>query len=158
MSTGSFEKWLPPPPGWIKINSNAATITKARTGLGWVARDHEGRILEVGVKRLKTQMSAEIAEAAAARWAIQCASERSWDRLIIESDAKGLISKLHSGCKGRAYVDLLVDDIRSFLPCFRFLYASHVKRLGNTVAHFVARMCPEDGKCSVFRGTVPCNI
>ena len=55
-------------------------------------------------------------------------------------------------------MDLLVDDIRSFLPCFSFLYASHVKRIGNTVAHFVAKMCPEDGKCSVFRGIVPCNI
>jgi len=83
MSTRSFEKWVPPPPGWIKVNSDAAIIKEVRIGLGWVACDHEGRILEAGVKRLKTQMSAEIAEAAAARWAIQIASERTWDRVII---------------------------------------------------------------------------
>jgi len=97
--TGSFEKWVPPPPEWLKVNSDAATITEVGTGLVWVARDHKGRILEAGVERLKMQMSPEITEATAARWAIQWASERSWDRLIIESDAKGLISKLYSGNK-----------------------------------------------------------
>ena len=70
MSTGSFEQWAPPPPGWIKLNSDAAIVKEVSTGLGWVAHDHKGRILEVRFKCLKTQMSAEITEAEATRWAI----------------------------------------------------------------------------------------
>jgi len=64
MSTGSFKKWAPPPPGWIKVNSDAAIIKEVGIGLVWIARDHEGRILEVGVKRLKTQLSKGVVEAA----------------------------------------------------------------------------------------------
>jgi len=45
LSTSSFEKWHPPSPGWIKINIDAAIIKGMGTGLGWVARDCEGKVL-----------------------------------------------------------------------------------------------------------------
>uniref|UniRef100_A0A7C9EA03 RNase H type-1 domain-containing protein n=1 Tax=Opuntia streptacantha TaxID=393608 RepID=A0A7C9EA03_OPUST len=48
-STFSFEKWQPPPSGWIKINTDAAIIKGVGTGLGWVARDCEGKVLVAGV-------------------------------------------------------------------------------------------------------------
>ena len=51
---------VPPLPGWIKVNYKEVSF-----GLGWTAREHEARILEVGVKILKAQMSTEIGKAKA---------------------------------------------------------------------------------------------
>jgi len=44
----SFDKWYPPPLGWVKINTDAAIFRELGVGLGWVACDHHGRILEMG--------------------------------------------------------------------------------------------------------------
>ena len=78
--------------------------------------------------------------------------------MIIGSDAKGLISKLQSRQKGRAHVDQLIDDMRSFLPCFRFPYASHVKRGGINVGHLMAGLSPDEGRCNLFGSIIPCSV
>ena len=140
----SFNKWYPPPPSWLKINIDAAILRDFGVGLGWVARDHHGNIVKMGVKRIKASWGADLAEVDAAKVALSHASKTGWSHVILESNALGFIARLQSGFRGEAYIDILLDDIRSLVPCFRSLMSSHVKRLGNTVAHLVTRMSASD--------------
>ena len=152
----SFDKWYPPPPlGWVKINTDATIFRELGVGLGWVARDHHRRILEMGVKRRKEAWDATVAEAIAARVALSHVSARRWGNVILELDALGLIERLQSGSRGEAYLDVLLEDIRSLVPSFRSLMSSHVKRAGNTVAHLVARMSPTNGDEQIWNSSFP---
>ena len=153
--SSSFDKWFPPPPEWLKVNTDAAVLRDLGVGFGWVALDHHGNVVEMGVKRIKVPWYAELAEVDAVRFALSHASMRGWNHVILESDAFDFIARLKSGSRGEAYVDVLLDDIRSLVPCFRSIKFSHVKRVGNTIAHLVARMSPLDGFKQIWSSSFP---
>jgi len=154
----SFEHWVPPPSGWVKLNCDAAILDGVGTGIGWVARDDQGHIIEAAVWRCNAMKPPDIAEAEAARWALQQAVNRRWRQVVIESDSLGLISKLQIGKRGRSYLDIILDDISSLLPCFDSLLSSHVKRAGNVVAHCMARFDPGVRRFKIFRLDIPICI
>ena len=66
----SFEHWVPPPSGWVKLNCDAAILDGVGTGIGWVARDDQGHIVEAAVQGCKVMKPPDIAEAEAALWAL----------------------------------------------------------------------------------------
>jgi len=68
-----------------------------------------------------------MAEFDATRFALSHASKRDWSYVILESDALGLIAGLRSASRGEAYIDVILDDIRSLVPCFCSQMLSHVK-------------------------------
>jgi len=154
----SLEQWTPPPIGWIKINTDATLPHTGCASLGWVARHSNGNIIGMGVKRLCAPRIPDLAEAEAMRFALLCAQEAIWRYVICESDALSLISRLQSGSKGRAPSDLVLDDIRNLVSSFSSLLPSHVKRLGNTVAHFVARLPPNGGDVQVCKSHFPTSV
>jgi len=45
----SFEYWVPIPSGWVKLNSDAVILNGVGIGLGWVARDDQGHILDATI-------------------------------------------------------------------------------------------------------------
>ena len=145
----------PRPPGWFKVNTDPAILGDLGVGLGWVARDHHGNIVEMGVRRIKVSWGAQLAEVYAARVALSHASARGWSNVILESNALGLIERLQLGSQGEAYLDVLLKDIRSLVPSFRSLMSGHVKRAGNTVAHLVARMSPTNGDEQIWNSSFP---
>lgn len=56
-----------------------------------------------------------------------------------------LISALSKNSFGLTPYDLLLDDIKSYQTNFSSFSCCHVKRDGNTVAPFVARINPPNG-------------
>jgi len=100
----------------------------------------------------------DIAEAEAARWALQHAASRRWRQVMIESDSLGLISKLQTGKRGRSYLDIILDDISSLFPCFDSLLSSHIKRDGNVVAPCMARFDLGIRRFKIFCHDIPVCI
>ena len=154
----SLEHWSPPPVDWIKINTDAAILPNGCANLGWVARDSNGHIIGMGVKRLYAPRTPDLAEAEAMGFALLCAQEKSWRYVICESDALSIISRLQSGSKWRVPSDLVLDDIRNLASCFSSLLSNHVKRCGNTVAHLVARLPPIGGDVQVYNSNFPTSV
>ena len=154
----SLEQWTPPPSGWIKLNTDAALPHNGCAGLGWVARDSNGIIVGMGMKRLCAPRSLDLGEAEAMGFALLCAPEARWRYVICESDALSLISRLHSGSQGRAPSDLVLDNIRNLVSSFSSLLPSHVNRVGNTVAHFVASLPPNWGAVQVCKSNFPPSV
>ena len=78
--------------------------------------------------------------------------------MILELDASSLTTRLRSRSQGGAYIDIILDDIRSLIPCLYSLMSSHVKRVGNSIAHLIARMCLLNGMkhiwCSDFSSSL----
>lgn len=52
-------------------------------------------------------------------------------------------------------MDPIVEDISVLSRCFVSFNVFHVKRVGNCVAYFVARLFPLDGRKKVFVDSFP---
>ena len=87
-------------------------------------------------------MVSSLAEAMAARLGVVLAQCK---RLELECDAYNLSKAMSLKTVGRAPIDLIVEDICSIGSCFVNFSISHVKRGGNTIAHLVARLNPDNG-------------
>jgi len=113
--------------------------------LGFVVRNEWGEILLMGVWRVPAKWGVEEAEAATILYGLTRTLKANYDRIVLESDSLRLISRLHYEKRGLAAVDLILENIRAkIISCSSFL-DGHVKRGGNTVAHLIARLCPENG-------------
>ena len=86
--------WPPPPPGWIKINIDAA-LSSSKVSLAVLTRDHN----EVSIKawaRISKNLSPIQVEAKALLWAVKLAKREPWYCIIFEGDAKGVFDSLIS--------------------------------------------------------------
>lgn len=77
----------------------------------------------------------DVAEAFAARHAMQVSLEAGMNRLILESDCLKLISHLKRGVIKRSSFGFLVADILDLASRCLSFSCKHVKRVGNQVAH-----------------------
>jgi len=66
--------------------------------------------------------STETVEYETARFALMCAKQRGWKKVVIESDSLGLISRLQSGRRGHTYLDIILENIRNLVPLFESLW------------------------------------
>ncbi|XP_024014255.1 uncharacterized protein LOC112088198 [Eutrema salsugineum] len=68
-------RWSPPQDGWFKCNVDAAWKKELNQyGIGWVLRDHQGRVLWMGVRAILKLKTVLDVEAEAIRWAVVCVS------------------------------------------------------------------------------------
>ena len=82
-------------------------------------------------------------------------------RVIVESDASSIMAKLNHPSPDRSYIGLALQDIRNLVPRFTSLQSRFVRRLGNSVAHFMAHMYIPVGVEQVFTDAYPldlCNL
>ncbi|KAF9597040.1 hypothetical protein IFM89_015195 [Coptis chinensis] len=99
--------WVNSPPGWVKINFDAAFVnTGTYATLDVVGRDREGRILGACSKKMKPTTSTE-AKLLAAELAVEFALLQQWKDIIFEGDAMEVVE----ACKHRANNILLERTI-----------------------------------------------
>ncbi|XP_074302863.1 uncharacterized protein LOC141636938 [Silene latifolia] len=147
--------WTPPRAGTFKINTDAHLMGNGEVGLGAVARDMAGTIIWVGSKRVLAEWEVEVAEARAAIFGLEVALARGMANITLESDALNLVKAVKNPEIARTPFGLCVEDLRISLNLFSSSNVSHVKRGGNTVAHFIARMCETEGDEIVLGSDFP---
>ena len=86
--------WVLPPPGWIKVNVDAAW-TSAKAALVVVARDSHGSFCSIWA-RTSSHRSPLLAEAEALLWAVSIAKREKWSHVLFEGDSKIYINALCS--------------------------------------------------------------
>ncbi|KAK9715987.1 hypothetical protein RND81_06G204000 [Saponaria officinalis] len=133
--------WIRPQAGIIKINTDAAIFEDDEIGSGFVCRDENGRVVRVGSKRVKARWHPEIAEAKAIEFGLAMAKEADMDCVVLESDSLSVVSAVQKRSLSRCPLGLCIYDICLLLDSFMSSSCLHVKRGGNTVAHYVARLC-----------------
>ncbi|KAL0337722.1 UNVERIFIED_CONTAM: putative mitochondrial protein [Sesamum calycinum] len=91
--------------------------------------------------RLDRGGSTEVVEAYAAREAVRLACQQRWSKVVIEGDCLSLLNKISNTCLD-SMVSPLVLDIRSLAAQVESVTFSFVRRLGNSVADFLACISP----------------
>lgn len=134
------EGWQPPKEGMIKLNSDAAVFPDGRVGCGGVMRDYRGAVLGTTCLVVEGYYDIDVAEAFAARQAMQVSLDGGMNRLIMESDCLKLISHLKRGVIESSSFGFLVADILDLSKQCLFFSCQHVKRVGNQVAHKLAHI------------------
>ncbi|KAL0340131.1 UNVERIFIED_CONTAM: hypothetical protein Sradi_4529900 [Sesamum radiatum] len=140
VSSSSSAVWIAPSANCVKINFDGAVFAaEGAIGVGIVARDSQGRCMAWLSHRVFRAGSGEMAEAWAAREAIQLAVRKGWRKVVIEGDCASLIRKLADGTRDSSLVDPVVVDILKYAVNFHPCLFSWVKRSGNAVAHHLAQ-------------------
>ncbi|XP_021744188.1 uncharacterized protein LOC110710224 [Chenopodium quinoa] len=129
----SSSKWVAPPAGKVKLNSDASLSDEGWDGLGVVARDHNGT-----VRRIRAWCPLEIAEGKALLLAVKLAQQYGYEDVILESDSLVLINRFSKALV--FYFDCVLDDLLSLSSLFKSFLWSHVKRDDNYVAHHLAKL------------------
>ena len=82
-------RWSPPAENLYKANFDSALFEHLGfAGLGVVVRDDRGNVLAALRQKIALPQSVEMAEALAAKRAVQLASEMSFLRVMVEGDCK----------------------------------------------------------------------
>ncbi|KAL0427311.1 UNVERIFIED_CONTAM: hypothetical protein Slati_2905900 [Sesamum latifolium] len=139
-TTSVSSSWRPPEHGFVKINYDAALfLDTGDFGIGIIARDHNGNCLAWHSQRLHRTISPEIAEAWAARAAVELGCRSNWDKIVIEGDCANLVKQLVTHEGYTSSTEVIIRDIFALCPRFLSSSSSLVRRQGNCVAHFIAR-------------------
>ncbi|KAL0459228.1 UNVERIFIED_CONTAM: hypothetical protein Slati_0550000 [Sesamum latifolium] len=86
-------RWSSPCPGWIKINFDGAVLDGGSAlGVGVLARDPDGTCLAWQSTHFEWPGAAIVAEAYAAREAIQLAWHRGWRSVVLKETASHLLT------------------------------------------------------------------
>ncbi|XP_057248279.1 uncharacterized protein LOC125493714 [Beta vulgaris subsp. vulgaris] len=154
----SRARWVAPSEGCFRLNTDAAMLADGIVGVGAVVRDSTGKVLLVAVRRFRARWSVALAEAMGARFGMEMAKRFGYGSIELECDASNIPKAIAKKSFGRSPTDLVLEDISilgNSLSSFSFL---HVKRSGNTVAHFIARLYPADGVQHVYVSDFPQGV
>ncbi|XP_021722372.1 uncharacterized protein LOC110689847 [Chenopodium quinoa] len=135
----SASLWSLPPAGVVKLNVDAHIREGIGVQFGVLIRDNHGGLLAAAVKHCEARWSPDMAEAGAMRYGVELARRLGFEKVVLESDALTTVRAIQTRQVGAAPIFLLFDDVLKMSNDFSFFSCNHVKRTGNTVAHFVAR-------------------
>lgn len=130
----SSKKWIAPPEGIIKINTDASLGNDGWIGLGVIARNYKGEVLFCATIRVRAFWPPEVAECKALIMALRLGRRYGCANVIIESDCKLLVDRLSKEVIYCTDLDSILEDVLFRSGFFKSLW-SHVKRDGNCVAH-----------------------
>ncbi|XP_057426601.1 uncharacterized protein LOC130720036 [Lotus japonicus] len=130
--------WMPPPPGTIKINTDAGWAKdQPLASLAFLARDHSGQILIGGTAGILAA-SPLVAETEALREAMIMASNLNWGNVHFESDCQLLIDT----CNGKKLGEnqIILEDIQLLKANFQSCLFLWVPREVNQAADNIAML------------------
>ncbi|XP_021754195.1 uncharacterized protein LOC110719519 [Chenopodium quinoa] len=138
----SRASWSAPRRGCVKVNFDAYVPDNGTVRLGVVVRDDSGSLLLVAVRNTGCVWPSEMAEAATARYGIEIARRMGYEKVVLEGDAINVVRAIKTKQEGAATIFLLYDDIHRMSSFFSYFACNHIRRAGNTVAHYAARWDP----------------
>ncbi|KAK9994655.1 hypothetical protein SO802_024358 [Lithocarpus litseifolius] len=152
-------RWLPPISPRYKVNYDGAIFKDlGAAGLGVIIRDSEGCVIGALAERIPLPISVATVEALACRRAIQFAKDLSIYEATFEGDAEIVTNALRAGTSNHPEFGLVINDSLALASGFRFCNFAHVKRLGNLVAHFLARKAKSGNVLQVWIESIPDDI
>ncbi|KAF9605800.1 hypothetical protein IFM89_018527 [Coptis chinensis] len=129
--------WINPPPGWVKINFDAAFVnTGTYATLAVVGRDHERRILGGCSKKMKATTSAEKPSSQAENLRLDFALLQQWKDIIFEGDAMEVVEACKHGANSAPlrWRTMLLNMFCNLNSLHSFSFR-HTPRACNLLAH-----------------------
>ncbi|XP_060970040.1 uncharacterized protein LOC133037193 [Cannabis sativa] len=151
--------WVPPYDNSVKINVDAAMFNENRQfGVGLVARDTQGLLIEGCTKLFQGQASAATAEAMGIREALSWIKKKRWTNVCIETDCLQVIQALRSTIEMRSMFGQVVNVCKDMLKFLNDVSIYFVRRSANMVAHSFARASIFYPDCTFSLESVPTDL
>ena len=113
----THKPWSPPPPGWHKINFDAA-MRPNNVYLAAICRNQMGKITHAWIS-VDSHGDSLWAEAKAGVFSVSCAFVAGLDSIIFEGDALQFINSLqNSTCSPHWSISNIINDINVFASSF----------------------------------------
>ncbi|OMO51638.1 hypothetical protein CCACVL1_29675 [Corchorus capsularis] len=133
--------WQAPRGDVIKINFDASFQDSSHGGsYGVIARNYQGLVMGAAAGRLEVVADAFTAECLASLKAICWARDMGFHDIIMEGDARSIITKVNSTQHDFSPIDPYIADLKFLSSLFRSCVFTHVIRAGNAVAHSLATL------------------
>lgn len=131
--------WTPHNRSNIKVNVDVGLTPNSDSFVvSMVARDCDGRCIWWRRKEILGRPSPSDGEAAAVLFGNQVAMQRSWRRVIIETDCLPVHCYLLQRRSSFESYGAILDSCLELSPYFQYLSFSFVKRSGSTISHALA--------------------
>ena len=108
-------------------------------GLGTVIQDSKGIVLASCSEKVSLPPSSDNFEALAAAEALLFAQELGLSSLILEGDSEFVIKVLRSEDESLASFGHLLESVKPIIDAFSSISFSHTHKLGNSIAHNLAK-------------------
>uniref|UniRef100_A0A2N9HGY6 RNase H type-1 domain-containing protein n=1 Tax=Fagus sylvatica TaxID=28930 RepID=A0A2N9HGY6_FAGSY len=133
-------QWRKPTACGFKVNYDGAVFAEtAEAGIGIVVRNASGNPVATLSQKIKFPLSVEATEAMAARRAVRLALELGLTEVEFEGDSCIITGALNGEKYSRAVFGVIIEDAKALAQRLHTYSFHHVKRLGNLVAHALAR-------------------
>ncbi|KAL5748495.1 hypothetical protein ACOSP7_025537 [Xanthoceras sorbifolium] len=131
--------WLPPSPGCVKLNIDAAVVPGADFfGVGAVFRDSNGKVLVSLSKPLRGCVSAELGEFLALREGLLLTRFFGFFGYWVEVDVSNVASAVQLSLPSLGVAGLVLNDILSLVSEVQVCKCLAISRSGNSLAHDLA--------------------
>ncbi|KAL5550571.1 hypothetical protein UlMin_000747 [Ulmus minor] len=141
LKKATVSSWQAPEIGVVKVNSDAAWCSNLKKfGLGSVIRDYTGKVLGSVATPIHSLVSVAVAESWALEKGISLAKHLGYSTVIFESDCLGVIKALESSTLHDSNLSYTFDSIYESCNDLHMYKFSYTPRIGNQVAHNLARL------------------
>ncbi|CAI9780907.1 unnamed protein product [Fraxinus pennsylvanica] len=110
-----------------------------KAGVGVVLRDASGEVLMTATKREDDVDEAATIEALALLQGLQLCIPFDIPKIVIETDCLLLVQELQASPDSLATAGYIIANVKQLLSRFQEVQIQHVNRMGNSVAHALAR-------------------
>lgn len=138
-------RWIPPPEGMLKFNSDASIGPSGAAGLGGVFRDCRGVPTKFISGLLPSCFDVEVAEASACLQGVMAAREKGYNKVIFELDNQTLVSKLLRRFTPRTELGTIIADIFHFTDELEEVTFIWINRSQNSLAHEILNSARHSG-------------
>lgn len=129
-------RWIKPPEGTMKINWDAAVdSSNGKIGMGIIARDHVGRVIAMACGSSQYICNSGMAEAMAAREAIELCNSLGVQNFILEGDASDVVNALNQEGSSMGLQGQIINDAKMLLNSGHQWKIQHIRRIANGAAH-----------------------
>lgn len=133
--------WVKPHYNEVKISTDAVIFEEqGRSGIGLIARNHEGHLLSARTKTFSEVMNPSLVEVMAIKEALSWAKDMRWNIVTIESDCLAIVQMIRSAAPMRSRIGRLVQECRDLVSKLNNLKLYFIKRSANMSAHELARV------------------
>ena len=132
--------WTPPRKGWYKVNVDGTVFEESGScGIGVVTRNERGLLMGEMSKKLDLPLGALEVEAKAFEEGILLAGDLGLGKIVLEGDAKLVTDALAGYCSPSSSIQMIIGGIQRWSFNVQAWQVTHVCRMGNCVAHLMAR-------------------
>ncbi|KAL5582283.1 hypothetical protein UlMin_014725 [Ulmus minor] len=133
--------WQAPEVGFVKVNLDAAWCSNQKKfGLGSIIRDYTGKVLGSVATPISSSVSVAVAESWALEKGASLAKQMGFSAVILESDCLGVTKALDTRTLHDSDLSYVFDSIYEICNGFDMYKFSYIPRIGNQVAHSLARL------------------